>query len=242
MNDLYRELPAGAACLVSSETMSILAGYADDLADHNVDVTGHSQRVAAHSVDLARAIGYDEGALAAVWLYARFHDLGKLQVPAAILGQPGLLSPEQRKIVDMHGDYGAVIMDMIAGIPQEMKDVARYHHERYDGFGYNKLAGEQIPELARIVQVVDVYDAMVSKRTYKDGMAKGVALEAMTADNGVGNFGREMYDPKMLRAFVSIQLNQYADEMDVGTVSRLRSFAATHEEGVEAAPAPRLAI
>jgi len=121
---------------------------------------------------------------------APLHDVGKIGIPDNILLKPGRLTPEEFKKIETHSTIGAdMIATMMKGRDDEFLkhcyDIAKHHHERWDGKGYpDKLAGEKIPLSARIVALVDVYDALVSKRVYKDGMSHEKAITIIKDEAG----------------------------------------------------------
>ena len=122
---------------------------------------------------------------------AAMHDLGKIGIPDHILLKPGRLSPEEFMIIETHSVIGSeMISTMMADKEdkylQHCYDIARHHHERWDGKGYpDGLAGENIPLSARIVAIVDVYDALVSERCYKRGMTHEEAIEIINKEAGI---------------------------------------------------------
>jgi response regulator RpfG family c-di-GMP phosphodiesterase/tRNA A-37 threonylcarbamoyl transferase component Bud32 len=134
---------------------------------------------------------------------APLHDIGKVQLPDHILLKPGKLAPEERILMQAHTTLGA---DTLRAVAKEQGsalaflrmaiDIARHHHERYDGTGYpDRLAGEAIPLAARIVTVADVYDALRSRRSYKPALSHGAAVQLMT-EASPGQF-----DPALLQVF-----------------------------------------
>ena len=120
------------------------------------------------------------------------HDIGKIAIPDKILLKPGRLTPEEFDIIKTHADIGSRIIDSIsAKLPDNdlylryAKDICHYHHERWDGMGYPaKLKGNEIPLSARIVSVVDVYDALTSSRCYKDAFSHETALDIIEQGRG----------------------------------------------------------
>ena len=128
---------------------------------------GHSYRVALSAVQLGEAMGLSGQQLRALAQGALLHDVGKFEIPEAILNKEGPLTPEERRIVERHPVAGARMCGRLGFLQPEL-GIIRAHHERWDGSGYpDGLAGEQIPLLARIVAVVDVYDALTSERSYR---------------------------------------------------------------------------
>ena len=159
MEDPVRRLQAG---LSDSVRALIVATEARD-----PYTAGHSYRVALSAVRLGEAMGLSGHQLRALAQGGLLHDVGKFQIPEAILNKAGPLSPEERQIVQRHPVTGFRMCSRLGFLKEEL-DIVRYHHERWDGTGYPEgLAGEQIPLLARIVAVVDVYDALTSERAYR---------------------------------------------------------------------------
>ena len=133
------------------------------------------------------------------------HDIGKIRIPEEILNKPGRLTDEEFKIMKTHSELGAaIIKDM--DFPQDHLlvhtawEICRWHHERYDGKGYpDGLTGEQIPIAAQVVSVADVYDALVSKRVYKDAYSHEQAMK-MILNGECGAF-----NPLLMEVLVEIQ-------------------------------------
>ncbi|MGN1340668.1 MAG: HD domain-containing phosphohydrolase [Oscillospiraceae bacterium] len=145
---------------------------------------GHSLRVAEYSREIARRMGMDKQEQERVYYIAVLHDIGKIGVPDSILTKPGRLTDEERQIIQRHPATGADILKNYTAI-EGVADGARYHHERYDGKGYCEgLAGEDIPLVARIIGVADTYDAMSSKRCYRDSLSAEVIVEELKRVSG----------------------------------------------------------
>ncbi len=137
---------------------------------------GHSTRVAQYSVMLAKKMGYEGEKLEQLQYAAMLHDIGKIGVPREIINKPSKLTDEEYAIIKTHPAIGENILKEITEIP-DIAIGARWHHERFDGRGYpDGLAGIKIPELARIIGVADAYDAMTSKRSYRDVLPQEVVL------------------------------------------------------------------
>ena len=134
----------------------------------------HVRRVQDRAVQLARAIGVDdEGELQAIKAASLLHDVGKLAIPEHILNKPGRLTPAEFEIMKRHAPIGADILSVI-GFPYPVAPIVRHHHENWDGSGYpDGLAGEAIPIGARIIAVVDCFDALTSDRPYRPRMEDG---------------------------------------------------------------------
>lgn len=134
--------------------------------------SGHSKRVAEYSAKIAKAYGKDDVYCQEIYKIGLLHDVGKIGVPSAIINKAGKLTDEEYEIIKTHTTKGREILSKISLSPN-LPIGANYHHERYDGKGYPEgLKGEEIPEIARIIAVADTYDAMNSKRSYRDGLPK----------------------------------------------------------------------
>lgn len=140
---------------------------------------GHSLRVAQYSELMARKLGFPEDKCKNVYYIGLLHDCGKVHIPDSILKNPGRLSDEEYAIMKKHTEYGAEVLKDFTSI-DEIDVGAKSHHERYDGKGYPAgLAGEDIPLIARIIGVADAFDAMNSKRCYRDKLSREVILEEL---------------------------------------------------------------
>ena len=129
---------------------------------------GHSGRVAAYSREIAHRYGYSHQKEKALYMTALLHDVGKIGIPDAIINKPARLTDDEYAVIKTHTVMGAKILNNIHEMPGLVTG-ARWHHERYDGHGYpDGLKGTEIPEEARIIAVADAYDAMTSRRSYRD--------------------------------------------------------------------------
>lgn len=152
---------------------------------------GHSTRVAEYSMLIAKRMGYEGEKLEQLEFSALLHDIGKIGVPREIINKPSRLTDEEYEIIKTHPGTGANILKEVTELPDIMIG-ARWHHERYDGKGYpDQLAGTDIPELARIIGVADAYDAMTSKRSYRDVLAQEIVKEEIEKGRG------KQFDPQI---------------------------------------------
>lgn len=152
---------------------------------------GHSTRVAKYSVMIAKRMGYEGDKLEQLEFAALLHDIGKIGVPREIINKPTRLTDEEYEIIKTHPGTGANILKEVTEIPDIIIG-ARWHHERFDGKGYpDKLEGFNIPEIARIIGVADAYDAMTSKRSYRDVLAQEIVRGEI--ENGKGT----QFDPQI---------------------------------------------
>ncbi|GAA2997741.1 HD-GYP domain-containing protein [Streptomyces fulvorobeus] len=157
---------------------------------------GHSERVGRASVLIARELGMEESRLEALRFAGILHDVGKLGVPTRVLRKDGPLTPEERRVIELHPEYGHEIVRGI-GFLDEARSAILHHHERLDGSGYPYgLRGPQIPEFARVVAVADAFDAMTSTRSYRRGRPVPAALAELERCAG------SQFDPQMVGALV----------------------------------------
>lgn len=157
---------------------------------------GHSERVGRASVLIARELGMAEERLEVLRFAGILHDVGKLGVPTRVLRKDGPLTPEERRVIELHPEYGH---EMVRGIGflGEARAAILHHHERLDGSGYPYgLVGRQIPEFARVVAVADAFDAMTSTRSYSRARPVATAVEELKRCAGT------QFDPRMVRALV----------------------------------------
>ena len=137
---------------------------------------GHSLRVAQYSKEIARRMNWTPAQQEHIYYVALLHDIGKIGVPDSILTKPGKLTDEERSVIQQHPAIGGNILKNFTAI-KDIADGAKYHHERYDGGGYNAgLKGEEIPLIARIIAVADTYDAMSSRRCYRNSLPSDVII------------------------------------------------------------------
>lgn len=164
---------------------------------------GHSLRVAEYAQEIARRAGYEGRALKDLYMAALLHDVGKIGIPDTIINKQTSLSDEEALLMRNHPVTGAKILSNIGDYPQ-LAVGARYHHEHYDGSGYpDGLKGEEIPEAARIIAVADSYDAMASRRSYRDVLPQATIRADIEKNSGT------QFDPK----FASIMLSMIDEDV-----------------------------
>ena len=159
----------------------------------------HVRRVQEKSLQLAERLGVrDESQLQALKAAGLLHDVGKIGIPEHILNKPGKLTASEFEIMQRHPAIGADILSVI-GFPYPLIPIVRHHHENWDGTGYpDRIAGEAIPIGARILQVVDCFDALTSDRPYRRAMSDAEALKIVTDRSGT------MYDPQVVAALLEL--------------------------------------
>ena len=171
---------------------------AHELRLHHAPTADHSHRLAGHARDLARSMGLGPLDAIEAELVAVLHDVGKLAVDPRILDWPGPLDEQQRERVRRHTIEGEELLAAIAGL-EHLAPAVRATHESWDGSGYpDGLQGEQIPLTARIVTVVDAYDAMTSERAYRRPLPRREVLRRLRGGAAV------QFDPRVVDALLRI--------------------------------------
>lgn len=175
-----------------------MLGEASEFKD--ADTGAHIWRMAGYSCALAGACGWDAAACEQMKLAAPLHDIGKLGIPDAILNKPGRLDAGERNVMQAHTVIGYKILSESTGpILQMAASIALHHHEKWDGSGYpNGIAGEAIPEMARIVAIADVFDALSMTRSYKAGWSLDRVMSTLTESAG------SHFDPLLIGHFTRI--------------------------------------
>lgn len=159
---------------------------------------GHSVRVAAYSLEIAKKLKLSKEEQERIYYIALLHDIGKIGISDKILNKPGKLTPEEREVIKSHPSIGGEILKDFSSLPG-IGDGARYHHERYDGSGYNEgLKGEEIPFFARIICVADSYDAMSSTRCYRKDMDEDMIIHELKANSGT------QFDPDIVSIMLEL--------------------------------------
>jgi putative nucleotidyltransferase with HDIG domain len=211
------------------ETLAMAIDAKDDVT-HN-----HVRRVQAYAKALAFEVGVvDEPSIKAIEAAALLHDTGKLAVPERILNKPGGLTPFEFEEMKRHVEVGADILSLVE-FPYPVVPIVRCHHENWDGSGYpNGVAGNDIPIGARILSVVDCFDALTSDRPYRRALTDEAALDILGERRG------RMYDPAVVDAFIRIYRSVKIDlraESERDVLQRISRSRAT-EQAATPAPAP----
>ena len=192
--------------------------------------SGHIRRVQRHSVALARELGVtDELEINAIEEAALLHDLGKLAVPEHILNKPGKLTPVEFEQMKTHAAIGADVLATI-DFPYPVEPIVRYHHEMWDGKGYPEgISGDVIPLGARILSVVDCFDALTSDRPYRRALTRAQAIAVVVGRRGT------QYDPRVVDVFVAA-----GDRLTDSGDNRARADGESGMEEIQEVVASRL--
>ena len=168
------------------------------------DISGHSGRVAKYAKQIAKLCGYSERQQDDIYMMGLLHDVGKIAVPDSVISKSGSLTEDEITQFNAHTVIGARILESIKEMPS-LASGAKYHHERFDGTGYpDGLAGHDIPQEARILAVADAYDAMTSRRSYRDALPQDVVRKEIEDEKG------KQFDPE----FADIMLKMIDEDKD----------------------------
>lgn len=179
------------------ETQNELVKALAEISESKSGQTGqHIKRVSEYVNIMADKLGIKGDERQALAIAAMLHDIGKLNVPESILDKPGKLTPEEFEVIKKHTSDGFTLLENSPGRIMEIgRVIALEHHERWDGKGYIGKKGEEIDFYARIMAVCDVFDALVSKRSYKDGWPPEKAREEILSQSG------RQFDPELVKVF-----------------------------------------
>lgn len=179
---------------MTNESLETVAATIDA---KNLYLKGHSKRVAEYSREVAGRMGMSEDDCQAVYFAGLLHDIGKIGIPNSILDKQQKLTDEEYDVIKRHCSLGSEILKSMSAVP-ELAQVARWHHERYDGSGYpDGLKGEEIPIFARIISVCDTYDAMSSERSYRKPLLREEIIGQLVKYRGI------QFDPKVVDAMLT---------------------------------------
>ncbi|MBO4266599.1 MAG: HD domain-containing protein [Lachnospiraceae bacterium] len=189
---------------VEEMNIQVVSALASAIDAKDTYTNGHSSRVAEYSRMIAERAGYSKARQDEIYMMGLLHDVGKIGVPDEVINKPAKLTDEEFEYIKKHPVIGAGILERIKERPT-LAVGARWHHERYGGGGYpDGISGEDIPEEARIIAVADAYDAMTSRRSYRDVMPQSRVREEIQKGSGT------QFDPK----FADVMLKMIDEDTD----------------------------
>jgi len=192
------------------------------------DTGDHIVRIGEYSRIIAQKLGWSEEQIEIIKYAAPMHDVGKIGIADKIMLKPGKLSDEEFDIIKMHTEIGSKLLsNSNSDILKMAKEIALYHHEKYNGKGYPKgLSRNQIPISARIVAIADTFDALTSKRPYKDPYPPEMALDIIRNESG------EHFDPQITQLFIENFEDILIIRENIGTVEEidLSNFAISERD------------
>jgi len=240
ISELTGRIRAGERMLAQETRDLVIFAMAKLAESRDPETGGHLERVRTYSWALAKDLALhgayraqiDAGFIRLIYLTSPLHDIGKVAIPDSVLLKPGRLSTREFEIMKTHTTHGAETLDLAlerypnARFLRMARDIAAYHHERYDGGGYpEQLAGEDIPLCARIFALADVYDALVSKRVYKAAYSHEVARGIIVEERGTH------FDPAVVDAFLRCE-GIFLRMVEGGTAAGSGKGFAPMESGV----------
>jgi len=204
-------------------TLLLIRTLSDTIEAKDEYTRGHSSRVSEYSALIAHKMGLPEEEVEKIKYAATLHDIGKIGVPDNILNKPSRLTDEEYEIIKTHSNIGADLLQNIDVISYTA-DIARHHHERYDGKGYpDGLTGEENSIGARIVAVSDAFDAMNSRRIYRNSLDRDIIIEEMQKNRG------SQFDPEVVEAFLELMALGKIDEINVKESDFIKDEALSGE-------------
>ncbi|MCR4617532.1 MAG: response regulator [Lachnospiraceae bacterium] len=183
---------------VEKMSLRMIQAFATTLDAKDAYTNGHASRVAKYACALAEKLGWEKEHVRALKHAATLHDIGKISIPDRVLNKAGKLNDEEFNIIKSHTVVGSDILEKTA-LFEYAQDVARHHHERYDGKGYpDGLKGEEISPEARVVGIADAFDAMSSKRVYRPALPNSSIRDELVRGKG------SQFDPEMVSVFIEM--------------------------------------
>jgi HD-GYP domain-containing protein (c-di-GMP phosphodiesterase class II) len=180
--------------------VSTVEALANALEANDEYTSSHTRWITDMALRVGEALGFEGSGLKALELGALFHDIGKIGIPTSILLKPGPLSPEERKIIEMHPELGERILEPISRLA-EVRTIVRSCHERWDGGGYpDGKAASEIPLEARIILVCDAFHAMTTDRPYRKRLSVDEACRRLRTGSGT------QFDPAVVDVFLGLPL------------------------------------
>jgi len=177
---------------IDQQAESVAFSLARSIDAKDASSSGHSERVREYSAHLGARIGLSPDQLRALRMASLLHDVGKVAVPDSILFKPSALTPAEMEVIRQHPVVGETICAPLKSLRDSLP-IIRHHHERMDGSGYpDGLIGEKIPLVARVMQLVDIYDALTTNRAYRKAMDSESALEALASEGARGWLDRSL--------------------------------------------------
>lgn len=177
------------------------------LADKDAYTERHTRRVALLAVQVGEALGLSAGRLRTLAIGGLVHDIGKLSVPDTILKKPGALEDDEYEVVQRHPEWGNRLLSELGGFSDAVRNLVRDHHERLDGKGYpNGLTAAELDLDTRILTVCDVYDALISKRVYREAWSHEQAMELLRRETGTA------FDQRCVEALAQVTARERAVE------------------------------
>ncbi len=187
--------------IINSVSQRGLTAWLDDVRKHHEGTFQHCLLVSGVATSFAINLGFASADVYRLGLAATLHDVGKANIPLAILDKPGRLDPEEERIMREHPIHGFEALKSVPGVDDEVLDAVRHHHEYLDGTGYpDALAAPAIPDIVRLLTISDIFAALIESRPYKATMGRPKAYDILNEMHG-------KLEPALVRAFKPIALS-----------------------------------
>lgn len=185
---------------VKDDNLELTTALANALDSRDTYTLHHSENVAKYGVKIAEKLNLSKEECSIIRIGGLLHDIGKIGVPEHILTKPGKLTEDEYNVITTHPTIGYEIIKHVTSFHRNgVLDIVLYHHERYDGKGYPAgLKGEEIPLVARIISVADTFDAMISRRVYREELDLAFTLNEIKKNKGT------QFDPEIVDVFLSL--------------------------------------
>jgi HD-GYP domain-containing protein (c-di-GMP phosphodiesterase class II) len=191
-----------------------ICAFGLELEERGIEPIGHTRRLVTLVESIGRMLGLNDDSLEALSQAAYLHDIGKLVIPEKILTKPAKLDFNEWEIVKTHSHWSFTLAKAIPGIREDALKAILHHHERFDGTGYPlNLAGQAIPIEARILTICDVYDTLLSQRSYSRAWGIHSTLEELQRHSGT------QFDPQIIEAFLERALGTQTRDWSVWSQS-----------------------
>jgi HD-GYP domain-containing protein (c-di-GMP phosphodiesterase class II) len=201
--------PLESASSSEKETLNIIYALAATIEARDPYTYGHSRKVRGFSVALAESLGLPPEKVAAISHAALLHDIGKIGILDEILNKPGILDSSERELIKTHPQLSRTIVGHVSSLTPCLQAIL-HHHERWDGTGYpSGLKGESIPIEARILAIADSFDAMISKRPYRNPLSCKEAVEELRRCSG------SQFDARLIEKFLPLAVTINPEDLGI---------------------------
>lgn len=183
---------------IPASAQDLIQNLMNQLKVHDTGTYEHCGRVSEMCLDLAQSLNLEMPDQAASLYAGLLHDVGKIKVPVSVINKPSKLTAEEYEIMKKHAEFGFEMLEPLRQIEffKTVNEAVLYHHERIDGNGYHKMAGDKIPYISKIILVVDTVDAMSEDRAYRKGLPMNVIIDELVKCSG------SQFDPHIVNVYL----------------------------------------
>lgn len=167
----------------------------EKLFEHCLSTFRHSMRVGDQLYEFAKFMGMEN--TEQIFMLGLLHDIGKVNIPSALLNKEGRLTEQEFKMIKLHTEYGQQWVEKMEDLPSEFSKCVLYHHENWDGSGYYGIKGKEIPLLSRMIRIVDTYDTMLYGRVYQKPINQHLVVQE------IHSLSCKHYDPELVDSYIN---------------------------------------